>query len=45
MPPRRIYLDSSVLGGAIDEEFQGDTHALVELIRARKIQAVILRAY
>jgi predicted nucleic acid-binding protein len=37
----RVYLDSSVLGGAFDSEFQEDTEALLELIRAGDMIPVI----
>jgi predicted nucleic acid-binding protein len=37
----RVYLDSSVLGGAFDSEFQEETEALLALIRAGEIRAVV----
>ncbi|MBS3966606.1 MAG: PIN domain-containing protein [Truepera sp.] len=37
----RVYLDSSVLGGAFDSEFREDTEALLELIRAGEMIPVI----
>lgn len=37
----RVYLDSSVLGGACDSEFQEETEALLELIRAGEMIPVI----
>jgi predicted nucleic acid-binding protein len=37
----RIYLDSSVLGGAFDVEFQEDTEALLEQVRAGEMIPVI----
>jgi predicted nucleic acid-binding protein len=37
----RVYLDSSVLGGAFDSEFQEETEALLELIRAGEMIPVI----
>jgi predicted nucleic acid-binding protein len=41
MLKKRVYLDSSVLGGAFDKEFQEDTAALLELIRVGKLRAVV----
>jgi predicted nucleic acid-binding protein len=41
MPPLRIYLDTSVIGGAFDEEFAEDTDALVQLIRKEVTLAVV----
>jgi predicted nucleic acid-binding protein len=41
MKPFRVYLDTSVLGGAFDEEFKEDTEALLELIRVGKVRPVV----
>jgi predicted nucleic acid-binding protein len=41
MKPPRIYLDTSVLGGAFDVEFEQDTKALLGLIRSGEMLAVI----
>lgn len=37
----RVYLDTSVLGGAFDEEFQQDTLKLLACIRGGRIKAVV----
>jgi len=39
--PFRVYLDTSVLGGAFDPEFQEDTTALLEHLRAGKLLPVV----
>lgn len=39
--PLRIYLDTSVLGGAFDEEFRQDTEALLKLIHNGAMRPVI----
>ncbi len=36
MRPYRVYLDTSVLGGAFDAKFEEDTKALLELHRLRQ---------
>jgi len=41
MPPFRVYLDTSVLGGVYDPEFQEETTALLEQIRVGKVLPVV----
>jgi len=41
MPPFRVYLDTSVLGGAFDAEFKEDTTALLALFREGKLFPVV----
>jgi predicted nucleic acid-binding protein len=41
MPPLRIYLDTSVLGGLYDPEFEADTAKLLAEIRAGKAFPVL----
>lgn len=41
MPATRIYMDTSVLGGAFDDEFKVATATLLNLIRSGGLQAVV----
>ncbi len=41
MPPLRIYLDTSVLGGAFDAEFEADTTVLLRELRQGDVRAVV----
>lgn len=41
MPPLRIYLDTSVLGGAFDPEFEDDTNTLLKEVRAGRVLPVV----
>lgn len=41
MPPLRIYLDTSVLGGAFDPEFKDDTNTLLKEVRAGRVLPVV----
>ncbi len=41
MPPLRIYLDTSVLGGVFDPEFEEDTAKLLEEIRSGRAFPVL----
>ncbi len=41
MRPLRVYLDTSVIGGAFDAEFAEDTRALLEAIKAGHIIPVV----
>jgi predicted nucleic acid-binding protein len=41
MKPLRVYLDTSILGGRLDEEFSNVTEAMIEAIAAGEIRPVI----
>jgi len=39
--PMRVYIDTSVLGGYFDAEFQDETRALFKMFHTGKVVAVI----
>jgi predicted nucleic acid-binding protein len=41
MKPYRVYLDTSVLGGVFDAEFEEDTRALLEQVRSGTLRPVV----
>lgn len=41
MKPLRVYVDSSVVGGCLDEEFSEDSKALLELARKGDIRLLL----
>ena len=43
MKPRRIYIDTSVVGGCLDPEFEEASLQLFELFRAGDLVAVVSR--